>query len=440
MGLGLRIILDKSVVYGLNKTEVDSLDRYFFQIIPPILTNEILADLSKEPKKPEITNKISAHSYRISGNRGITVNYRELLGHSLLGNEIPMEGKFLPAGQRMVQSDGKPGAFVETKLEDETISRWESKSFTQREKDWAKKWRITFERKINPKIYTDKIKEASLKFSPPENDEELVEKVDTLLNERSFQGKLLVLLAKEHKIPFKSQIKIINRWNKEGKPMIKNFAPYAFFCARVNFLWALGLTNPQLFKHDKNDRKDMEYCYYLPHCEIFSSKDDKHKRIVPFLLKSYQQFVYGEELKADLRELSEQWDKLSKEKKIEIYQERGKAPPENENSIIFQLWRNLRGKVSAPMPLEILEAKIVDSNLPEDKQEEITFGEWLRSMSKKLKDSESITYEEFEKLEKTDGKINLGSFLMRTTKVNKERLLNMYPHLNESDLDEKDSR
>jgi hypothetical protein len=44
----VRIILDKSVVYGLNNDEADSLDRYFLQIIPPILMKELLAK-SDEP-------------------------------------------------------------------------------------------------------------------------------------------------------------------------------------------------------------------------------------------------------------------------------------------------------------------------------------------------------------------------------------------------------
>lgn len=98
--------------------------------------------------------------------------------------------------------------------------------------------------------------------------------------------------------------------------MIKNFAPYAFFCVRANFLWAIGLTNPELFKPDKNDRKDLEYCYYLPHCEILASKDHKHKRLVPFLLRPDQSFINGDELKTDLRRLSEDRDKLSQEEKI----------------------------------------------------------------------------------------------------------------------------
>jgi len=139
----LRIILDKSVVYGLNNSEVDSLDRYFFQIVPPILINEILAELTKETQEPSIVNKIASHSYRISGNRVLMLEYQTILINSLMGNEVPMEGKFFPAGESIVRSkDGSIGRKVETILEDETIARWERKDFTEAEKEWAKKWRI----------------------------------------------------------------------------------------------------------------------------------------------------------------------------------------------------------------------------------------------------------------------------------------------------------
>ena len=79
---GLRITLDKSAVYGLNNEEVDSLDRYFFQVVPSILVNEILADLTKETD-PKIPNKIAAHTYRVSGNHGLTLNYRTRLAKVL---------------------------------------------------------------------------------------------------------------------------------------------------------------------------------------------------------------------------------------------------------------------------------------------------------------------------------------------------------------------
>src|ERR1044072_845735 len=120
----------------MNNLEADSLDRYFFQILPPILINEILADLTKEAEDLTIINKIAGQSYRISGNRGITEDYHTVLAHSLMGYEVPMEGKFLPAGERTARSEsGSIGTVIQTTLEDKTILRWERKQFTEREKE-----------------------------------------------------------------------------------------------------------------------------------------------------------------------------------------------------------------------------------------------------------------------------------------------------------------
>jgi hypothetical protein len=102
---GLRITLDKSAVYGLNNEEVDSLDRYFFQVVPSILVNEILADLTKE-SDPRIPGRIAAHTYRVSGRHGLTLNYRTRLVDSLLGKEIPMDGRFLASRETVVRTAG----------------------------------------------------------------------------------------------------------------------------------------------------------------------------------------------------------------------------------------------------------------------------------------------------------------------------------------------
>ncbi len=282
MSLDLRIILDKSVIHGLSNQEIDSLDRYFFQIIPPISLNEILAGLTKERGE----NRISNAAHRVSGNGGLAFNYREILGNSLIGNEVPMDGRFLPAGEKMVRSSsGSIGTVIDTTKEQEAIFRWERKNFQESEKTWASALRRHYERPINSKMYVDEVLKASLVFETPKNDSGLAKCVDLILNDKKFQGEILVLLAKEFKMPLDFQKKVINRWFKEGKPMIKDFAPYAYFCSKANFLWAIGLTNSSLFNHDKNDRKDLEYSYYIPFCQIFASKDKKHKRLIPFLLR-----------------------------------------------------------------------------------------------------------------------------------------------------------
>ncbi len=429
----LRIILDKSVVYGLTNPQVDSLDRHFFLVVPPILINEILAGLAKKAEAPTIENRISQHSYRISGNRGIAEHYRTLLANSLMGNQFGMDGRFFPAGQTTVQTDsGSIGTKIETHLEDETIFRWERGQFTREETAWATRWRKKAELLVFIKIYTDHIKKAGLEFKPPKSDKNLVEIVDTLLAERKLQARLFPMLARAFDIPERSQVMNIKRWFKEGKPMLEEFAPYAFFCLRANMIWALGMTNPGLFQPDKNDRKDLEYCYYLPFCEIFASHDRKHKRLVPFLLRPNQTFVPGQDLKDDLTQLSEKWEALSQEEKKKIYFERGGAPPEDENSIVFQLWKKYRGKIASHLLPDILKAMVVDSSLPEEEQVPITFEEMIRTITNKLEPSREVPFDEQKNIKETD-------FAVRTTKISKERALKMFPQLTEADLEKKDS-
>lgn len=426
----LRIILDKSVVFGLRNIEVDTLDRYFFQIVPLILVNEILADLTKEGDNPDISNKIALHSYRISGNRGLTVFFHDIFMNSLLGIEIPMQGKYLPAGESVVRSDdGSVGMKIETGLEDETISRWERKEFTEDEIVWARNYRKMIEKPIDVARYLETITQAGLTFSVPNTDAELVDLVDSLLEERSLQSRLFVLIAKEFLIPYAVQDKCTLRWFKEGRPLMKDFAPYAFFCLRANFLWALGLTNNRLFKADINDRKDLQYCYYLPHTEIFCSGDDKHIRLVPALLQPWQRFISRDDLKKDLRTQGEYWEALSREERIQMRKDRGCAPPPIDHSLVFQLWKELRGKLSPPITNNFVHAGT-------DKEQPL--GEFLQAKLKSLRPAERVSAAEFRDLSNLHGPGDSSSFVFRTRKVSKKRLLEMWPELNEDDLAESD--
>lgn len=433
----LRIILDKSVVYGLHNDEVDALDRYYFQIVPPILSNEILADLTKEAEDPKAIDRIAGNSYRISGNRGLTPDYRRILGSSLMGYEIPMEGKYLPAGESPVQtSGGSIGMIIETALEDEMIARWERKNFTEEERAWAKNFRRQAERPINVKMYVNKIKEAGIEFTPPKNDKQLAELVDSLLSERRLQARLFPLMAWEHNLKYEFIDKVTKRWFKEGRPMMKEFAPYAFFCLRATFLWAMGMTNPGLFAPDENDRKDLEYCYYLPHTEIFASKDRKHKRLVPLLLEDYQELVDATELKQDLRKLTEEWELLSREEKIKINAERGHAPLEDKNSKSFELWKKLRGELNPPLDKAWLKVKLVDPKRPD---ESFTLEDLFRDKGKELKQGRKLSNAEINKLNEIHQGEDPTTMGVKKSKLSRERALKRYPELTEEDLDKPDS-
>lgn len=431
---GLRIILDKSVVYGLNNSEVDTLDRYFFQIVPHILGNEILADLTKEAD-PRTPTRIAANTYRVSGNHGLTLNFRKRLANSLLGREIPMDGRFLASGETIVRTEnGSLATIVETPLEDEILARWERGEFTSEEKGWAQRFRRNEERPLNSKLYTDRITKAGISFTPPKTDEELISTVDELLDDRRLLPQLFVILAREFGIPFASTDTITKRWFKEGRKPFKVFAPYAFFCLKANFLWNLGLTNPQLFKPDKNDRKDLEYCYYLPNTEVFSSRDKKHKRLIPSLLRENQSFIDGEEIKTDLRQISEHWAQLSKEEQIALNAKRGDAPPENEMSAIYRLWKKQDGEINPSLHKQMVDVKLVDCSLPKEQQVQFTFHEFMQKKAKEIRDGKKLSEQELKELNEIHKGQDPTTMLVFRSKVSRERLRKWHPELTEADL------
>jgi hypothetical protein len=436
---GLRIILDKSVVYGLNNSEVDSLDRYFFQIVPHILVDEILAELTKETD-PRTKTRIAANAYRVSGNHGLTLDFRTRLANSLLGRETDMDGRFLASGETIVRTEGcSLATIVETPLENEILARWGRAEFTHEEKVWAERFRLSKDRPLDFELYTSHISKAGLAFTPPKTDEELVTTVDELLADRRLLPHLFMILALEFGIPKASIQQVIDRWFKDGQRSFQEFAPYAFFCLRANFLWNLGLTNPELFKPDKNDRKDLEYCYYLPNTQIFSSRDKKHTRVVPTLLRADQSFVDGVELKTDLTRISKEWERLRKDERIALNAKRGDAPPQNDASVIYELWQKHNGEIKPSMHKQMTDAMLVDGSLHIEEQVKFTFREFIQKKENEITNGKRLSEKELEELNEIHNGRNPTTMLMFKRRVNRERLRKWYPELTDADLEEKNA-
>jgi SEC-C motif-containing protein len=84
---------------------------------------------------------------------------------------------------------------------------------------------------------------------------------------------------------------------------------------------------------------DLEYLYYLPFCNAFSSGDAFHRRIAKYSLKSDQVFVDRDELKMDLQRLAKWWVETNDQERESENNRTG--PPENEQSITHRLWQKL---------------------------------------------------------------------------------------------------
>ena len=87
-----------------------------------------------------------------------------------------------------------------------------------------------------------------------------------------------------------------------------------------------------------SNRIDIAYLYYLPFCMIFVSKDKLHTRSVPLFLKSDQEFVHADELKAELARLDTYFSTLPEEVREQGVMKFAHYPPTEGDYLTARLW------------------------------------------------------------------------------------------------------
>jgi hypothetical protein len=101
LAVGPHILLDKSVLEMLNDDEFSLLTDYFRLVVPPVLIDEIVADLYLKPTErrlpDEVVKRLAGKMCRARGYE--CVDYLHAVGGNLLGSHVPMFGQ-VPIGPR----------------------------------------------------------------------------------------------------------------------------------------------------------------------------------------------------------------------------------------------------------------------------------------------------------------------------------------------------
>jgi hypothetical protein len=117
------------------------------------------------------------------------------------------------------------------------------------------------------------------------------------------------------------------RWHEVEPSSLQEFAPYAHYCLRLRFIFALALTNGHISTHH-NSLLDLEYLYFLPFCQIFCSDDKKlHNVIQSVLLRPDQTFLDYVTLERALHETFAFFAQLSSDRMREWLDSKGHYPP-----------------------------------------------------------------------------------------------------------------
>lgn len=338
--MGPTIILDKSSLQALSKKKLILLNKLYFVNIPPILPIEILADLKRdkdeealnEEKVIEISNKL------IQKDNAINVHYLNLLISSLLGIDYFNERRtIVEGGKKVVDKDGKTGFHVVEPAEMQAIRQWQKGNFSEAEKLLAEYWRH-YTKAIN--LEEVKRQWRNIKtIIPACPDLKTVSTIaENWLSNNNMRNELLFDIISETNIEQSYASEIYHRWEGVNNKLLKEFSPYAFYCIKVELCFKLGLVYDLITTRPTN-RVDSEYFYYLPFCNIFSSRDNFHKSFAPVLLSSDQTFIDGDSLKADLKNIMSKIETENKEAKIEWETNFSLEPPDDENSFSYRMWR-----------------------------------------------------------------------------------------------------
>jgi len=333
--MSVNIILDKSTFQSLSFQELVPLNNYYKHNITPVLCMEVLGDLKKDYKKgkPPKERVIEFAKKLFSQQNVVNVHYKKMIKSDLMGDSISYDGRpFLDMDKSVVSESGQKGWIVKETAEEKAIQKWKDGDFNAVDYELSQLWRDrTSQKDICDNIKRNNIFSTSDKKITDFNN--LNSAVDEILCNLSLQPKLLKMLLEFHGLNASDSIYAYTLWKSSGK-LIKDYAPYAFHCLKVDVLFFEAL-NYNLIGTRPTNIVDLNYLYYLPFCDIFTSNDKLHLNLAPLLCREDQIFVKGTDLKKDLAEIVQYLDNLTEQEKKRYFNE----PPIDEKSITFQIWK-----------------------------------------------------------------------------------------------------
>jgi hypothetical protein len=353
------LVLDKSAFQSFSYKEHHFVWKHFWHNLTPVLVAEVLADLSKVGTRQSPAEEVQVLSKKFHGSgTAPNTDYRSLMIHSLLGQSVSMDGRVvLPKIETVPCGDGSYGLVVPLTPTNESIMRWARGQFTKEEEAMAWQWRLASQSLSLDSLNRDLMLNHVI-IPRASSLAEALSNVDELLDRTALQDIWLDFLLKQAWLPPKQEVLIKARWRGPPRSFIRDFAPYASFCLRATLL----LASAQKFKlvgTQPTHAIDLHYLFYLPFCMVFVSDDGLHRALVPVLKRTDQEFVSGQDLKADLKGLSDFWSGLEPTRQLRYKFALGFWPPPRASSVVSALWRRYMspwrpglGNMVSSLPIE----------------------------------------------------------------------------------------
>lgn len=335
--MGPSLIFDKSTLESLNIDESMWLDHFFICNITPIFYVESLSDLHKSSPDYRSSEKLVRDlAYKTPEQGAVNIAHHTLILQDLLGNTVTMDGRpIIGGGETRIDEEGKLGVFHDQFPEMEAFSRWQKYEFEEVEQKFARDWRdlvsnLNFDYTIGILKNTVPV---GIRFSSLQD----VKNFSDEFIKGSYK-ELIQLALNVLGMPSNFDDLILNRWEREGRPAFEIFAPYAAYCFKVDLFFYLCLDKSFISKDRPSNKIDLSYLYYLPFCNVFTSKDRLHKRIAPLFMENGQSFVWGTNIKDALNLVDQEFMKLPEDIKKRGVFSFASYPPDNIETEVSKMW------------------------------------------------------------------------------------------------------
>lgn len=339
--MGPVILFDKSFLQSLSVDESVLFDHFFLSIICPLFYVETLADLEKavrQGRTPEqevgiiVQKTPEAHGYPCA-------HHREICLADLTGQNIPMDGRIPVLGGKPVKMGDRRGVVFKEPPEAEAFRRWQAGEFLEIERMFAKEWRNNLNA-VDLMTIAAGMRAMGINSQTCKSLEQAKQLAESFItgSENPLDRLKLTLLTLN--LPLELEPIIVEKWRQTRFKTIAEHSPFAAYVMSVELFFQIALGANLISAERASNRVDIAYLSYLPFCMIFVSSDKLHQRTAPYFLRSDQSFVWGPDLKLDLRNLVTVYKSLPEQEQEKGLSKYARTPPQDDKCLITKLWNH----------------------------------------------------------------------------------------------------
>jgi hypothetical protein len=214
-----------------------------------------------------------------------------------------MDGRIVRPGGRFVHGGSRTGVVFDRSQEDVAFQRWQREEFADLERLFAAAWRKSLQ-SVDLSEIAKAIREYGIDPKSCRTMSEAQQIATRLVDRCDKKSEQLFLAVHVLNIPQQYHHSIGTRWDEMGRPTLREFSPFTAHVLTVELFFQVAL-GAGLISPDRNsNRTDVSYLFYLPFCQVFISSDRLHKATAGLFLRSNQEFIWGQDIKADLGKIN----------------------------------------------------------------------------------------------------------------------------------------